>query len=143
MFDAKESILPNGIKLVAIKKDTRMMALHAGIKIGSVYENVDEKGISHFIEHMLFKGTKSRNNEKLNRDLEALGGEYNAYTDTGSTVYSITALWVELERSLDIVSDMLMNSIFPGDEIEREREVILSEIRAGEDDVEEIGRAHV
>ncbi|HBC95920.1 MAG TPA: peptidase M16 [Clostridium sp.] len=137
MFDAKESILPNGIKLVAIKKDTRMMALHAGIKIGSVYENVDEKGISHFIEHMLFKGTKSRNNEKLNRDLEALGGEYNAYTDTGSTVYSITALWVELERSLDIVSDMLMNSIFPGDEIEREREVILSEIRAGEDDVEE------
>lgn len=73
MFDAKESILPNGIKLVAIKKDTRMMALHAGIKIGSVYENVDEKGISHFIEHMLFKGTKSRNNEKLNRDLEALG----------------------------------------------------------------------
>ncbi|MCC9293353.1 insulinase family protein [Clostridium sp. WLY-B-L2] len=137
MFDAKESVLPNGIKLITIKKDTQIMALHAGIKIGAIYENIDEKGISHFIEHMLFKGTKSRNNERLNVNLETLGGEYNAYTDNGSTVYSITALWIELEKSLDIISDMLMNSIFPADEIEKERDVILSEIRTNKDDIEE------
>lgn len=137
MFDAKESVLPNGIKLITIKKDTQIMALHAGIKIGAIYENIDEKGISHFIEHMLFKGTKSRNNERLNVNLETLGGEYNAYTDNSSTVYSITALWIELEKSLDIISDMLMNSIFPADEIEKERDVILSEIRTNKDDIEE------
>ncbi|MHC6180806.1 M16 family metallopeptidase [Clostridium sp. JNZ X4-2] len=137
MFDAKESILPNGIKLVTIKRDTQIAAFHAGIKIGAVYEDINEKGISHFIEHMLFKGTEHRDNKKLNMDLEALGGEYNAYTDNNSTVYSITSLWIELERAMDIVSDMLMNSTFPREEIEREREVILSEIRTSKDDIED------
>lgn len=137
MFDAKESILPNGIKLVTIKRDTQIAAFHAGIKIGAIYEDIDEKGISHFIEHMLFKGTERRNNKKLNMDLEDLGGEYNAYTDNNSTVYSITSLWIELEKSIDIVSDMLMNSTFPREEIEREREVILSEIRTSKDDIED------
>ncbi|MCI1944474.1 M16 family metallopeptidase [Clostridium luticellarii] len=137
MFDAKESILPNGIKLVSIKRDTQIAALHAGVKVGAIYEDIHEKGISHFIEHMLFKGTQFRNNKRLNMDLEALGGEYNAYTDNDATVYSITSLWIELERSMDIISDMLMNSVFPGEEVEKERQVIISEIRSNRDDIEE------
>lgn len=137
MFDARQKVLPNGIKLVTIKKDTQLAAIHAGIKIGSIYEDINLKGISHFIEHMLFKGTKNRTNEKLNEELEALGGEYNAYTDNTSTVYSITALNEELKKSLELLSDMLINSIFPEEEIEKERDVILAEIRTSRDDVED------
>ena len=61
MFDARQKVLPNGIKVITIKKDTQIAAIHAGVKIGSIYENPNEKGISHFIEHMLFKGSKSQN----------------------------------------------------------------------------------
>ncbi|AZV58288.1 pitrilysin family protein [Clostridium sp. AWRP] len=136
MFDARQKVLPNGIKLITIKRDTYIAAFHAGIKIGAIYESVQEKGISHFIEHMLFKGTKSRDNKKLNNDLEILGGEYNAYTDNNSTVYSITSLREELEKSMEIISDMFINSIFPDEEIEKEREVILSEIKSSKDDIE-------
>lgn len=137
MFDARERVLPNGIKLITIKKDTELSALHAAVNIGALYENSNERGISHFIEHMLFKGTLLRSNKKLNVDLETLGGEYNAYTDNTSTVYSVTCLREELEESVSVISDMLMNSIFPSEEIEKEREVILSEIRSGKDDIED------
>ncbi|KRU24767.1 insulinase [Clostridium sporogenes] len=137
MYDAKKTILKNGITLVTIKKDTQIAAIHAGIKIGSIYESEKEKGISHFIEHMLFKGTKYRDNETLNRELENLGGEYNAYTDSNSTVCSITVLEEELEKSIEILGDMFQNCLFPQEEIEREREVILSEIRGSKDDLED------
>ncbi|MBV7275471.1 insulinase family protein [Clostridiaceae bacterium UIB06] len=137
MFDTKQKVLPNGIRLITIKKDTQVTSIHAGIKIGAIFESPSEKGISHFIEHMLFKGTKTRNNEKLNFDLEALGGEYNAYTDNDCTVYSITALSEELEKSLELLSDMLRESIFPEEEIDKERDVILAEIRTSKDDIED------
>jgi len=137
MFDAKQKVLPNGIKLITIKKDTQIAAIHTGIKIGSIYESANEKGISHFIEHMLFKGSKVRTNEQLNIELEALGGEYNAYTDNTSTVYSITTLSEELEKSIELLSDMLINASFPNEEIEKERDVILAEIRTSKDDVED------
>lgn len=137
IFDARQTILPNGINLMSIKRDTQITAVHAGIKVGSLNERKNEKGLSHFVEHMLFKGTKARNNEKLNSDLEERGGEYNAYTDFNSTVYSITALSEELEPSLELISDMLINSTFPETEIEKERGVILAEIRTSNDDVED------
>ncbi|WP_333887178.1 M16 family metallopeptidase [Clostridium sp.] len=137
MFDARQRVLPNGIKLITIKKDTELSAFHAAVNIGALYENNNERGISHFIEHMLFKGTLLRNNKKLNVDLETLGGEYNAYTDNTSTVYSVTCLREELRETVNIISDMLMNSIFPREEIEKEREVILSEIRSSKDDIED------
>ncbi|MHC1683580.1 MAG: M16 family metallopeptidase [Clostridiaceae bacterium] len=137
LFDTREVILENGIKLVTIKKDTKLFSLNIGIKAGSLFEKKSEKGISHFIEHMLFKGTERRNNEKLNSELEELGGEYNAYTEYNSTVYTITALRDELEEAIDLLSDMLINSKFPEEEIEKEREVILSELRSSYDDIEE------
>ncbi|WML35924.1 pitrilysin family protein [Clostridium sp. OS1-26] len=137
MFDAKQKVLPNGIRLISIKKDTQVTSIHAGIKIGAIFENPGEKGISHFIEHMLFKGTKTKTNEQLNLDLETLGGEYNAYTDNDCTVYSVTALREELEKSLELLSDMLRNSTFPEEEIGKERDVILAEVRTSKDDVED------
>lgn len=137
MFDAQKQTLKNGIKLVTIKRDTQTVAVHAGIKIGPLFEDRDEKGISHFVEHMLFKGTKLNNNEKLNLYLENLGGDYNAYTDNNCTVFSVTNLAEELDNSMKLLADMLRNSIFDAKELEKEREVILSEIRTSKDDIEE------
>ncbi|WP_010236738.1 M16 family metallopeptidase [Clostridium arbusti] len=137
IIDFKETQLNNGIKIVTIKKNTDLFSVHAGINIGSIYEEKDEKGLSHFVEHMLFKGTKNRNNETLNNDFENIGGEYNAYTDYNCTVVHASGLREELVKAIMLIADMLMNSNFPKEEIEREREVILSEIRASRDDVEE------
>ena len=138
IFNTKQTELSNGIKLITIKKDSQIAAVHAGINIGSLFEEKQEKGIAHFIEHMLFKGTESRTNEKLNSDLENLGGEYNAYTDFNCTVYSATILSEELENSLTLFGDMLLNSTFPKIEIEKERGVILAEIRTSKDDIEDL-----
>src|SRR3712207_6410555 len=113
------------------------LAINLGVKIGSIYENKDEKGIAHFVEHMLFKGTKNRDNKTLNEELEQRAGEYNAYTDYTATVYSITALKEELEKSLELFSDMAQNSIFSEEEMEKERGVILAEIRTSKDDIED------
>ncbi|MCY6957812.1 M16 family metallopeptidase [Clostridium brassicae] len=137
IFDLKKHRLANGLTVVTIKKDTELAALNVGIEIGSMYEKVSEKGISHFVEHMLFKGTKNRTNEKLNEELEQRAGEYNAYTDYDCTVYSMTVLKEELESSIELVSDMIQNAIFPKEEIEKERGVILAEIRTSKDDVED------
>lgn len=137
IYDAKVHNLNNKLKLITIKRDTQIASIHVGFKVGSLFEKLSEKGISHFIEHMLFKGTQNRNNEVLNEELEKRGGEYNAYTDYTSTVYSITALYDELEASVELLSDMVQNSIFPEEEIEKERGVILAEIRTSRDDVED------
>lgn len=137
IFDAKIHILENKLKLITIKRETQIASIHIGFKVGSIYEGLQEKGISHFVEHMLFKGTKNRSNEILNDELEKRGGEYNAYTDYTSTVYSITALSEELEASINLLSDMVQYSIFPEEELEKERGVILAEIRTSKDDVED------
>ncbi|AYF53282.1 insulinase family protein [Clostridium botulinum C] len=137
IFDLKKYTLNNGINLITIRKDTQLAAINLGVKIGSIYENKDEKGIAHFVEHMLFKGTKNRDNKTLNEELEQRAGEYNAYTDYTATVYSITALKEELEKSLELFADMAQNSIFSEEEMEKERGVILAEIRTSKDDIED------
>ncbi|MFL0250799.1 M16 family metallopeptidase [Clostridium neuense] len=137
MLDLKEVKLSNGLQIISIKKNTQLFSLHFGVKIGSLYEDNKEKGISHFIEHMVFKGTSNMNNEQLNEAFEELGGEYNAYTDYNCTVYSVTALNEELDRSLYLISDMIRNAVFDKTEFNKEKEVILSEIRSVKDDIED------
>lgn len=137
ILDLKEFQLDNGLQIISIKKNTQLFSLHFGVKIGSIYEDNREKGISHFIEHMVFKGTSSMNNEQLNEAFEELGGEYNAYTDYNCTVYSVTALNEELDRSLYLISDMVRNAVFDKKEFNKEKEVILSEIRGVKDDIED------
>ena len=137
LLNAKEQELPNGLKFVTVKKNTQLASIHLGIRLGAMDENFDEKGICHFIEHMLFKGTTKRANHEINQALEERGGYYNAYTDYGATVYSITALSEELEASIDVLSDIIINSTFPYEEIKKEKKVIQAEIKAHRDDVEE------
>ncbi len=137
-FDVKKYCLDNGLEVITIKKDTKITSINIGIKVGSLYENIKEKGISHFIEHMLFKGTKNRTYEELNDELEFLGGEYNAYTDYTSTVYTISCLEEELINAIDILGDMIINPAFNSEELEKERGVILAEMRASKDDIEDL-----
>lgn len=137
IFDSKDTTLENGLRVVTIRRDTQIASLHCGVKVGPVNERKNEKGICHFIEHMLFKGTASRSNEELNAELENLGGEYNAYTDYNCTVFTITALEEELEKSVELMADMMINSSFPEMELEKERGVILAEIRTSKDDIED------
>lgn len=137
-FDTLQTKLHNGLTLISIKKDTQIASLHIGVAIGALYESPKERGISHFIEHMVFKGTKNKDNEKLNSELENLGGEYNAYTDYSCTVFNTTTLNEELESSVELLGDLVQNSIFPEDEIKKERGVILAEIRGSKDDIEDL-----
>ena len=143
-FDENTIILPNGLKFITIKKDTRLASINIGVNIGSLYEDEKELGMSHFVEHMLFKGTKNRSNEQLNRELEFLGGDYNAYTDYISTVYSITCLDEEFEKGIELLSDMVLNSSFDEKEMKKEKGVVLSEIKSDKDDIEDlsISRTH-
>ena len=143
-FDENTINLPNGLKVITIKKDTRLASINIGVNIGSLYEDEKELGMSHFVEHMLFKGTKNRSNEQLNRELEFLGGDYNAYTDYISTVYSITCLDEEFEKGIELLSDMVLNSSFDEKEMKKEKGVVLSEIKSDKDDIEDlsISRTH-
>lgn len=136
-FDVKRHKLENGLEVITINKDTQIASINIGIKVGALYESIEEKGISHFIEHALYKGTTSRTGEELNEELEALGGEYNAYTDYEATVYTISCLIEEYTNAIELLGDMIINPTFDKGEIEKERGVILSEIKMSKDDVED------
>lgn len=142
-FDVKRHTLANGLEVITINKDTQIAAINVGVKVGALYENMQEKGISHFIEHTLFKGTTTRSDEELNEQLEALGGEYNAYTDYDATVYTISCLMEEFKNAVELLGDMIINSAFDKEEIEKERGVIISEIRMSKDDIEDFSFKNV
>lgn len=107
------------------------------IAFGSRYEDPKYYGIAHFIEHMLFKGTQKRNAKQIAQEVEFVGGDINAYTTYENTSYSILMLKEYTELAIDIISDMVINSNFPVEEIERERSVILQEIYECIDDPHE------
>ncbi len=111
-----------------------MVALQIWVKVGSADERDEEAGMCHFIEHMLFKGTEKRKVREAAKEIESLGGIINAYTSYDQTVYHITIASRFAETGLDILSDAVQHSTFDPVELEREREVILEEIRRGEDD---------
>lgn len=143
MIDYKQIILKNGITLVSVKKPGKLFSLNLAVKVGALAESQEEKGICHFIEHMLFKGTAFDDNEALNNRIERLGGDFNAYTDYISTVFSISALLEELSDGLSLLRDMLLHPSFTKEELEKERGVILSELRASMDDAEETTHKHL
>jgi predicted Zn-dependent peptidase len=107
------------------------------VKVGSYYEKYYPKGISHFIEHMLFKGTKTRTAKELNEDMDLIGGIWNAYTSYEETKYYCVVLKEFWEKGAELLLDILWNHSFPADELEKERNVILEEIKMYEDDLQD------
>lgn len=134
MIDIKDRKIDNGLRLITIKNKSSIMSVSLGVKCGGIDDS--KKGISHFLEHMIFTGTVNRSHEKINNDLEEIGGESNAYTDTVSTVFTVSGLSSETENALDIISDIVINSVIDIEETERERKVILSEYAEGLEDLE-------
>ena len=121
-------ILDNGIKIINDQINVESASIGVWIGAGSSNEKIDECGIAHMLEHMAFKGTKNRNAEKIAREIEDVGGDINAYTSKEVTAYYLKVLKDNAELGVDILSDIIKNSIFPKEEIERERGVIISEI---------------
>jgi len=123
-------ILSNGIKL--IHKPVKSPVAHAGIIIntGSRDEHKEEHGIAHFIEHMIFKGTKKRKAFHILSRLEDVGGELNAYTSKEETCIYASFMKEDYQRAFELISDIVFNSSFPERELKKEKEVIIEEINS-------------
>ncbi len=131
----RQFTMENGFKVIlAENKLAPVVALQVWVKIGGADENEQEAGMCHFIEHMLFKGTGKRKVREGAKEVESLGGNINAYTSYDQTVYHVTLASRYVETGLDILSDAIQHSVFDPVELEREREVILEEIRRSQDD---------
>lgn len=136
-IDFKEFILDNGLKIIILKRDCKFFNLNFGIKIGSAYEFDNERGFSHFIEHMLFRSNLKFSNYEVNKILEFLGGDYDAFTDYGSTIFTIRGLCCDLEKSIELISSMVIYPKFDDKEMYIERDIIISEIESCIADYEE------
>lgn len=129
---------PNGIRLV--HQHTASLAAHFAfiVMTGSRDEESEEHGMAHFIEHVVFKGTKTRKNYHIISRLEDVGGEINAYTTKEETCIHSTFLKEDYRRAIELTFDIIFNSVFPEKEIEREKSVILDEILSYQDNPSEL-----
>jgi len=129
-----KTVLDNGIRLVSHEMhDTRSVSLGLWVENGSRHESEAENGISHFIEHLLFKGTERRSAAEIAEQMDAVGGVLNAFTSKENTCYYAKVLDENLPLAIDLLTDIFLNSNFDADELERERSVILQEISQAED----------
>ncbi len=121
--------LPNGLRLIA-EEMPHVHSVSMGVftKVGSRYEPARLSGVSHFLEHMFFKGTPTRNAKQISEAIEGIGGALNAYTSYDSTCYYAKVADIHFDRAVATISDMLLNSLFDAKEIEKERRVIIEEI---------------
>jgi zinc protease len=122
--------LSNGFNVVCINNpSSEVVSLQVWVKCGSVYETKGEEGVSHFIEHLLFKGSQGRLTSGIAEAVESLGGELNAFTGNEYTCYYITIPSMRTVEGLNILKDLVFKPAFIAEEIDAEREVILEEIR--------------
>ncbi len=132
-------VLPNGVRLISEKLDTvRTASIGIWVGSGSRYEPAALGGISHFIEHMIFKGTEKRSARHIAVALDALGGQSNAFTDKAYTCYYVKVLDKRLKNGAAILADMFLHSRFAQQDIELERGVVLEEIDMYEDTPDDV-----
>ena len=126
--------LPNGLTAVLVENHAApVVALQVWVKVGAADERPDEAGLAHLHEHMLFKGTRRRATGEIAREVEARGGEINAWTSHDQTVYHLVLAAPFLGEGLDILADVVRESSFDADELGRETQVIVEEIKRSED----------
>ena len=131
--------LKNGLTIVGEEIPyLKSVSLGIWINTGSRLESEKESGVSHFIEHMLFKGTKNRSAKEIARDIDSLGGEINAFTNKECTCYYVHLLDEHINKGIDVLSDMILNSSFNSDDIDKERFVILEELKMYEDSLDDL-----
>ena len=135
----KKTILPNGLRIVSEElSHVRSVSVGVWIDVGSRDESTLLNGISHFIEHMVFKGTSNRSVKEIARSLESVGGYMNAFTGKEHTCYYARVLDEFTELAIDVLSDLALNPTFPLKEIEKEKGVVIEELKNAEDDPDDI-----
>ena len=129
MSDIEVTTLKNGLRVITdTVPSMHSVAVGIWVGVGTRHENLQQNGVAHMVEHMLFKGTKKRDALKIVEEIENVGGSMNAYTSREITSYHIHLLGQDVPLALDVLADMYLNSTLPADEIERERGVILQDI---------------
>ncbi|MHB8417558.1 MAG: M16 family metallopeptidase [Myxococcales bacterium] len=127
-------VLPNGLTAILVENHAApVAAIQAWVSVGAADEAEDEAGLAHLHEHMLFKGTGRRKPGEIARDIEARGGEVNAWTSYDETVYHLVLASEFFGEGLDVLADALQASTFDADELSRETEVVVEEIKRSQD----------
>jgi predicted Zn-dependent peptidase len=134
MADVTKQVLPNGLTVVTEEMPSvRSVAVGIWVRTGSRHERAAENGITHFLEHMVFKGTTRRSAEEIARSADSIGGHLDAYTSKEYTTFSIKVLDEHLERGFDVLTDLVKNPLFRPEDVKKERKVIEEEIKMVED----------
>src|SRR5271163_31467 len=130
----QRELLPNGLTIITEQmQHIRSASIGIWIKTGSRDEDAQWNGISHFVEHMVFKGTKHRSAEDIARQVDSIGGNMDAFTAKECICFNVKILDEHLPIAMDVLSDLVLNPVFKLDDIVRERGVILEEIKMDED----------
>lgn len=135
----RKTVLDNGVRIVSEEIPfVRSVSVGLWVDTGSRDESASLNGISHFVEHMVFKGTEQRSIAEIARSLESVGGYLNAFTGKEHTCYYARVLDEHLPLALDVTSDLLLHATFPDKELEKEKGVVIEELRNAEDDPDDI-----
>ncbi len=135
----QKTILDNGLRIVTEKiPSVRSVSLGVWVKTGSRNESIENNGISHFLEHMVFKGTHKRKGVEIAQSLESVGGSINAFTSKEITCYFAHILDEHLPLAIDVLTDLIFNAVLDKDELEKEKLVVLEEISSLEDSPDEL-----
>jgi predicted Zn-dependent peptidase len=130
----RREVLPNGLSVITEEmQHIRSVSIGIWVKTGSRDEDKETNGISHFVEHMVFKGTQHRSAEEIARQVDSIGGNIDAFTAKECVSFSIKVLNEHLPIAMDVLSDLVLNPVFDDQDIARERGVILEEIKMDED----------
>jgi predicted Zn-dependent peptidase len=130
----KETVLQSGTRIVTESiPEFRSCTLGAWVSTGSRFESEQDAGLAHFLEHLLFKGTRNRTAYDIAKEMDSIGGQLNAFTDKETTCFYARVLDQHIDRAADVLFDMLKNSLLDPVEVEREKGVIIEEIKMFED----------
>lgn len=134
-----KSTLPNGVRIVTERMaSVRSAALGIWADVGSAYERAEQRGVSHLIEHMLFKGTQRRSARDIAETMDRVGGNLNAFTDKESTCYYARVIDRHIPLAIDVLADMFLESRFDPEDLRREQSVVLEEIKMYDDSPDEV-----
>jgi predicted Zn-dependent peptidase len=137
--DYRKSVLPNGIRVITERMPhVRSVAVGVWVETGSRHEAESRGGISHLIEHLVFKGTATRSAETIARTMDSVGGQMDAFTTKENTCFYVQVLDEHLPLAVDLLTDILLHPLFNAEELEREKSVVLQEIKMVEDTPDDV-----
>jgi predicted Zn-dependent peptidase len=135
----RKSVLPNGIRILTERMPhVRSVAVGVWVETGSRHEPSARGGVSHLIEHLVFKGTATRTAEAIAREMDSVGGQMDAFTTKENTCFYVQVLDEHLPMAVDLLTDILLHPLFDAEELEREKSVVLQEIRMVEDTPDDV-----